>query len=232
MSEMKSNSIRRKTVKKSSGKRAAGINRRRLGDLTLGDLGQYAVDGVSAVKELASLAWNVEAKRLDTMVQFSTDATGTITAVSALAQGSDYFNRDGDSVRAEALEVRATFIQNNTNTYDFLRVIWFVDTECRGALPLFADLLETASATRSPLNHLGLKRFVILRDSLLSRDTSEGLTHVWHEKIPLSHHVHFAGTGATAATLYEGNMFVAVLADQNTNKGTFTFYSRFTFVDN
>lgn len=222
--------------KKKNGKKRAVIGERsapriRLGDVRLGDIGNWAMDGYRAIRK----AFNTEVKKFDASGSGTPGTTGLVAPLSLVTQGDGFANRDGQGIRAIGLEIRtrAAISLNNAGGYDSYRLLVFADTENQGATPAITDLLESSNALSS-FNHATCRqRFVILWDhycamSLVGANSCR--THVMKDELDI--HLRYNGTTGTVADLREGNLFILFLPEENSNPSFFSYYSRVSYVDN
>jgi len=204
--------------------------RQRLSNVTLGDLGSALGEVWDVAHDLIPML-NVEVKSLDTISTYSGNAAGFVIPQTALAQGADYNQRDGISIKAVSIESRLTLDGNAAANFDDVRIVYFIDTQNQGTTPAVTDLLE-ATDVRSAFNHINLHRFVILVDDMftlsLGGPTAKASTH----RLPLDHHVKYTGAASAAANLREGNVFFMLISQQAVNTCYLRLYTRFSFVDN
>lgn len=117
---------------------------------------------------------NVEFKTKDVTEDYDIISTPTLTLLNGLAKGDTWSSREGRSVRWKSLSCRlnisldpagATMVQS--------RVIFFIDKQPTGATPTAAQILQnTSNPINTPRNLDNRKRFVILRDIVVSQDQS------------------------------------------------------------
>lgn len=175
---------------------------------------------------------NVERKFCDTsQIGLLVNISGGVIPLSLIGQGSDYNQRNGNSVKLTSMYMRAYFDISTSQPWTQIRTLVFRDMEGRGSLPAVTDVLETANVT-SPLNHLNGSRFKILFDKF--QGFSNQGTNTQHFKIfrKLNTHLKFQGTTAAQASLDEGAIYVLFISDQATNIPAVTYYSRLRYIDN
>jgi Satellite tobacco necrosis virus coat protein. len=122
----------------------------------------------------------------------SLSATGTVTLLNGVAQGSDLNNRIGRQVNHKQLQLNCAVSSGLTNTLP-LCGFWAVvmDTDEAGALPAFGDIFDTANgladfafALRNTFNQK--ERFIILKmEEFVLNPTSAECALSWREYIPL-----------------------------------------------
>ncbi len=222
-----------------------GIRRRRKGRRNkakqVGEVGQYAEDAWSLAKrtmrglnEIRKLV-NIETKLLVAYTSTSVDFNGSIVGLSRIAQGSNYTERVGDSIKLQHMICRYRIFLNASDTQSIVRVIVFKDLFQQGTPPTVTDVLETGpggvSTPLSSINFLKKDRFPIIHDELYSLDTAGGTTAVGMIDKPLQSHVKYIGTTAAAASDAQGSVYVLLVSDENTNLPTVNFYSNLYFTD-
>lgn len=151
----------------------------KVGNVTLRDAASLAMKAWNATKYITSLI-NVEEKMFDFTQALTTQTyTGSVVNLSNVAEGSDYNNRDGNSILVQKLEIRGQ-VNSSTNNAGInavpvIRILILRDMlQNAGADPTPADILETtgtALAPFSPFNHIldgqgnsSARRFRVLKD--------------------------------------------------------------------
>lgn len=84
-----------------------------------------------------------------------------------MAQGPNTFQRIGRKITVKQIELHGTMgYEHAPGSFlaDTLRIMVIHDSQCNGALPVYADVFEGASATDSFLNLNNSQRFKILMD--------------------------------------------------------------------
>jgi len=197
--------------------------------LTLGDLGSYMSEAVGVARRMM----NVETNRFDYVLAGTTPGTGgAVDCISLLAEGDDFNQRAGHSVRTLSLEMRVRAQLNAALTNDLIRFVVFSDLEQAGVMPTPAQLLETLSPL-APFQHDNTQRFVVLHDHLIQLDSGgSGAGKALVIKMPLDVHIRFSGTTGVIAGAREGHLFWCAIAVQNANPSTIDVASRVSYVDN
>lgn len=198
-----------------------------------------------STKELASKAWtaakyvaslvNVETKIMDTgalsIANTAFTSTGTVVYLSGCAQGTDYNNRIGNSIKAEYLNLNMDVEVGSTNLTT-TRLIIFKDRENRQSAPAVTDVLESADV-KAHYNHNNLNRFTILYDDFAVLNTYKP-NRAFAINKHLGTHIYYSGTGSTSASADEGSIWM--LAMSNTASGatspTLYYDARIGFFDN
>jgi len=205
-------------------------------------VGEYFGDAWSLAKrtayglnEIRKLI-NVESKVIDTY-QTNTDFTsdGVIVPISRIAQGGDYNNRIGDSIRLQNIEVRIRLFKKvSSDTQTVCRAILFRDLDNMGTVPTVASLIKYDTQVSAPLStfeYLSKERYSILADELLSFDTNN-TTAILHWKMEHPGHILYYTGNANEAADGKGSLYLCFISDETTDAPNFAFVSRVTFTDN
>lgn len=204
-------------------------------------VGQYASDAWSLAKRTATglneirKLINIETKVLDT-IKTSTvvNTTGSIICVSEIAQGLDFNNRVGDSIKIQHIECRVRLYQNTGATETTMRAVCFRDLDGYGTAVATSDFFETVgvvSAPLSPYKWLNRDRFSILYDELVTFNSTGNQVEEIVLSMPHAGHVKYLGTTAAAASDGKGSIYWVFLSDEATNTPSYALYSRITFTD-
>jgi len=199
----------------------------------LGDVGDALMGAMTAIGPY--LAWNSEVKKIDyTVAPAAVDYSGFVDCLTLIAEGNDWNQRDGHSIKAIALEGRFGFTKNVAAS-DVMRLIIFIDTEYNGTTPVASDVLQNTASVVAPYSafqHDNLRRFAILYDETVAVNLDGPDIVVRNAKLKLETHVMYKGTTATAADSKEGQICYLIIGDSNANKPTFSIYTRVSYVDN
>jgi hypothetical protein len=172
---------------------------------------------------------------LDTIQASTTfDTTGSVIPVSQIAQGLDFTNRVGDSIKLQNVQFNFRIYKNAAATSSIVRIILFRDNDCQGATPTTGDVLQNVGAASAPLNprdFLNRKRFAILYDRLATVNNTGDSSFTVSYETPHEGHILFLGTTASAASQGKGSMFVLVVSDEAVNTPSIAFFTRLVFTD-
>lgn len=216
-------------------------------DVTAGNVADYGYKAWQLAKHLATLV-NVEEKKWD--VDGSSGLTVTSTAscvnLSNIAQGVDYFNRTGDSILGQTMELRATLRGSTAVPNNRARILVVCDHDNRGSDPVIGDVLQGGSNPfEQPYNALSGNRFSVLYDEhielinvpdLSTAGTSTAyipgrflmpiLKRKWNK------HIKYIGTTGADASNYEGALFLFAISADPTYGPVLTYTFRLCFTDN
>lgn len=199
-----------------------------------GDAWSLAKRTASGLNEIRKLI-NIEEKILE-VVQGSTafNTTGTIWSVSTVAQGTDYTERVGNSIKMQKIIVRWRVFKNGSATSSMVRVILFRDLDGYGTAPTTADVLQTvggATAPLTPVDFLNRKRFAIIHDEMVDINSTGDSSYSQTWSAPHEGHILYLGTTAAAASNGKGSVYMLAVSDEATNTPTIAFSSRIVFTD-
>jgi len=145
-----------------------------------------------------------------------------INQVLFIAQGTDYNQRIGDSVKVANVRVEYLLAANVTALTNFTRIILLRDFMNLGQLPGITDVLQDTStnalAITSPYLHSLGDRFEVLYD-MVHAQTYASDNGVIHERraFGINDHVLWKGSTNSAADTWQGHFVFIVISDQATN---------------
>jgi hypothetical protein len=211
--------------------------RRKVADFSLGETASYLED----MWGLARAGWslfNTEVKMFDAnQPSFTFDSAGNMQYLSGIAQGVDYNQRTGNSVKVIGLEFN--LITTIIAAGQSLRSVLFSDRESRGVVPAATDLLEAGggvSGVISPYEHKSVNRFQIIKDDQMiwgTGNNASSVTRAIRVLIPMQHHVAWNGTTGAQADSGEQSLYLYLQSDSVTaGSGGAQFWVRTFYVDN
>lgn len=199
---------------------------------------KYALNNPMKIMKGAMTAYkylNPEVKFLDqTFSLVPGNTLGTVTYVSALAQGSDNNNRIGRSIKLLHFNFNISVVHNASAVTTVTRIIFVADIQQNGTAPLMTDLLSAgATDVNSTYNITTAKgRFRILYDrSVATSNTAQQVVSL-NCVCPFNAHVEYKGTTSGAGDAGKNNIYMMCLSDQGTNHPQVTGYTRIRYVDN
>lgn len=201
---------------------------------SLRDAGGLAIN----IAKAAASVWNVEDKFCSITATAATSSrAGTVYNLSAIAQGDDYNQRNGRSIKAISHYLAFSGHSSVSDaTGHVLRFLLVRDHAQQGVLPTAANLIGgaagTALATLTPILPDNESRFEVLHDVRLEMEVAGNTTKTGAVSNNEPMHMLYLGTDATDASCGLGNLYLAVFTDNDTNPPTFDFVSRVRFVDN
>ncbi len=160
--------------------------------------------------------------------------------MSAIAQGDDIGDREGDSIKIQSFSIKGLVYRDPASTANSegVRVLVVRDLQNVGAAPAASDLLETVGTGTAPYQHMDFlngndlnKRFTVVYDELLSIDEHNPCQLI---SFQTNHdcHVFFRGAGSTNAAAGNGSYYLVVVSSNGSNTASFDFSSRLRFTDN
>ncbi len=210
------------------GKKGAASSR--LSRITLGDIGEVISEGAGAIRKFL----NVETKRFDVDNGLTAVTTaGTVAPLSLIAEGGDYNQRDGRSIKTTAFEARLLLKLDPAKALaDCIRIVFCADLENNGVTPGVTDILKTAEVT-AEFQPDNLKRFLVFHDEMIPVDTYAGQLKVRELKMAMDQHIRFRGATGVAASGAEGQLYLVVVGlSAVASTSSWACYSRLSYVDN
>jgi len=222
-----------------------GLMKRTRKPRQIGEVGQFAEDawslgkrafkGVNALRKLI----NIEFKRFDTTdTGRAMSQAGAVLQMSQIPQGLDRHNRVGDSIRTQYLKFSGQIFISGSAIRSIARVMIVRDKENLGSAPAGSDILTTAgtsNATSCGYNYFNTSigstggRFTVLYDEAVALSVTGDQSAYLHFQTPLSQHIRYSGSGATATR--EGSLWVVLLTNESTNVPTIDWDAQLQFTD-
>lgn len=198
-----------------------------------------------AVKKVIAKAMPKPEKKFFTQTASdgSIDTAGTITQLSAIAQGDDVNNRQGNDVQMDYLDIN--LIATNTNaTGDegfntILRFLIVQDTQQNNITPTIAQVLSSVDVL-SHLNPDNVGRFKVIFDKkvVLNSEAQDQVAksliqrsylHCYHKFSGKSAKLEF--TGAAGTDVHNNHLYFMAIPSTD-EIGSFSFDSRIGYYDN
>lgn len=213
---------------------ARRMGRRKRGGFGIGSaigLARAAYRGYRYIRGLV----NVEKKFYDVTGSGTVTTTPGVAALTGMAQGTDYNQREGLSVKTKSLYLQGNITCNPNIAGSYgqtVRVVIVIDKDNQGSNPGWGDVFESSSII-SAVNHTNGKRFQILMDHnfKVAPGSTDGVIN-FKRFIRCSQHLKWSST--TGTSFREGHMFLLLLSDTANvnNVPTINYYSRLRYVDN
>lgn len=191
-----------------------------------------------------------ELKTIDTEnMNAAVSTTGGIVLLNGITAGTEIFQRVGRKVIMKSILFRITIfnvptVQDPQGTA--VRIILFYDSQTNGAAPTVANVLSNMQAAAytpiatSPINLNNRDRFKVIKDWLVGNPAATytagnltagaPVTKAMKCYRKLNHDVIFQGTGATAADIASGGLFLLIIADVSNAKAV-DYDARIRFQD-
>lgn len=169
---------------------------------------------------------------------FAADTTGSVTLLNGVATGTDFNNRIGRKTVLRSLNIIGHLIPQDSAVANTLcRLIVVYDQQPNGAAPAITDVLDTADS-RSQLNLNNRDRFKVLVNHMVALSDnaanqvgspSTSLVSIYRK---INMETIFSGTGATAASIASGALFMITVGDNVAGAGyNFSVSTRVRFED-
>lgn len=160
------------------------------------------------------------------------DTTGIVQSISSIAQGLDYTNRIGDSIKLQRIQCKVQWVTGTTGTKTFIRTLLVRDLDGYGTTPTIANVLQTVSVL-SQKNYLNTDRFSVLYDEFECLNSVSQTNAICDIDMPHEGHIKYLGTTAVAASNGKGSLYMLFLSNETagTNSPIATFNSRIYYTD-
>jgi len=177
---------------------------------------------------------NPEKKYVDnTSSLISVPNTGVAVATyTTMAQGLGDQARNGNTIKGVSISGKM-YLQKNINVQTTgIRLMWVLDKECDGSIPSLSQILDNVDIV-SGVNRDYSKRFVLLKDKMLTLNDGGGQTKFQKFFFPTDFHVHYDGSSAAITDAKENQVFLFAVSDQTSDYAPLlTHFGRFNFYDN
>ncbi len=194
------------------------------------DTASKALAVAYAVKKLV----NVEYKTISTDFTIDPNSTGSVVNLTAIAQGDDIANRQGNKIRVKHISVSGKVAVNSAATASQVRIMIVRDNNGSTTQPAITDLFTDVATFRFNKNKLGdpqsNSRFSILMDRFFEVDSirASDLSLRWSSS--LDHHIFYTGVGATDEG--KGNIYLFIASNEATNDPDVRMDAMIKFIDN
>lgn len=183
----------------------------------------------------------MEHKFVDVGVSLTAAQAGTVGYLSAIPQGDNVSEREGNSIKIQSFEFKGFIVRNGNQSaseVEAFRVIVVRDLQNQGAAPTGADILETVGSIYAPIQHVDFingsdlnKRFTVVYDELITLDLYHP-SHWIDFKTNHDCHVFYRGIGSTVTSAGNGSYFMLVVSDRSTNPSALYMNTRLRYTDN
>ncbi len=174
---------------------------------------------------------NVERKLFDTTVSATVSSTGNITHLSAVPLGDTQNSRDGVSVKATGLFIRAEYTEHASVVgATFLRCMIIRDNrQVASSTPAIATILQTVSRN-SFLNEDTLGRFNVLSDRIHTLSNVGTVGKHFEVNLPMNSHLRW--NADLGSNIESNGLYIVLISNQGTNVPLVGFEARLRYVDN
>lgn len=215
-------------------KRSRPAYRRQISDWKrgIGTTYNIARKGLQIAQQVKNLV-NVEYKKNGSSGTSSVTSAGTILPITWLAEGDDFNNRNGRSIKLKSIYWKGYASHNASGlASQIIRCIVFMDTQQNGSTPAVTDYLETA-------NVLSMKKFdnrdrwMTLWDKLYIVDGDhQSLTSKKFYK-KMSHTIKYIGTAANEASAGNNQIYILLVTNEpSANYPEMVYNWEIRYIDN
>lgn len=178
------------------------------------DTATQALAVAYAVKKLI----NVEFHTKSTVFTTDPNSTGAVVNLTAIAQGDDIDDRQGNKLRLKYISCRGEISLNSSATNSRVRYAIVRDNNGSTTQPSIADVFVSAATFLSNKNKKGdpqaNSRFTVLHDQYIYVNTDTP-TKPFKWSMSLDHHVFFTGSASTDEG--KGHVYLMIASNETTN---------------
>lgn len=217
---------RRQKIKKLAGEKPSVIDK----------IARYAGPVGTIAKAVGGIIqmMNPEKKYVDnTSSLIAVPNTGVAVATyTTMVQGLGDQARNGNTIKGISISGKMYLQKNLSVQTTGIRLLWVLDKECDGSVPLLSQILDNVDIV-SGVNRDYSKRFVLLKDKMLTLNDGGGQTKFQKFFFPTDFHIHYDGSSAAITDAKENQVFLFAISDQNPDYAPLlTHFGRFNFYDN
>lgn len=205
------------------------VSQYRIAGMTVPQMARYGAVGYNIMKGLI----NSELKKSDINTSTSVSTTATIVNLTAIAQGDDVGDRNGNKILLKYLRFQYYAAMNVSATSSAIRVMVVVDTENQGSAPSINDILQTTGAglaINAPINSDDTQRFTVLFDDHIALSNTGQSISTRKHYISLNFHTSF--TSSLSSSSNKNAIYLVAVSTEATNTPTLAYSSRLSFYDN
>ncbi len=183
-----------------------------------------------AVKKLI----NVEFHTLNTFLPVDPNTTGATKNMTAIAQGDDIANRQGDKIRLKYLSLSGTIKLHASATTSQVRLVLVRDNNGSTTQPAISDIWVSAAFFLDNKHKTGApqvnSRFTILYDKFFLINSVGNNQVAFNWSSSLDHHCYFTGTQGTDEG--KGHIYCMIASNEATNDPIVTADIMVKWIDN
>ncbi len=209
----------------------------------LASYNRYANRGVKTLKQLnkdlhnvqkLARLINVEFRTLTTSFTADPNSTGAVVNLTAIAQGDNIGNRQGNKIRMKHISVRGSVAINASATATRLRMMIVRDNNGSTTIPAITALFSSSGVFNQNRNKLGdpqtNSRFSIIFDKFLLLNQDGREQGAVNYSSSLDHHVYFSATASTDEG--KGALYLFISSNEATNDPIVSVDCMLKWIDN
>lgn len=206
-----------------------------------GGRGRGRISYLGAIKQLKGdfkalvSTLNVEDKYIDTIVAPTAFAStaAVLTLLNGTQLGNTSVTRNGFSTKAVDLQISLYLTQSSAATNTFVRLVLVRDEQPNSAIFLGNDLMVDSTNVLSLRYVPYIPRFHSYLDQIVCLTSSNNHAVVMSKTIRLGFHVQYNTSNAgTIADINKNSLYLYLQSNETANFASYSFYVRFSFVDN
>lgn len=196
----------------------------------------YSAAGRQALRDVNALRRfiNTEIHNTDAVGNgVASTSTASFVLLNGLTTGDGNSNRTGQSVKGDGIDLKFTVTGNAAATPLFQRVLVVRDKQPNSAIFAIGDLLNATTVT-STYTIGNQMRFDVLYDESFSLvPASDSYAILRNTRINANFHTEYNTNNAgTVADIVTNSIYLIHFSDQAVNNSSFSYYSRYWFIDN
>lgn len=196
---------------------------------------QTALTTAYGLYKLKKELFNAEKLYKDRAVSLTPDASGgntsNVLCLTNIAQGDQYYERQGNSIRLNSIHAKLTLFKNSSATATVVNIMLVRDNNAAEGEPVADDILTGTPIYDGLINKKNIGRFqILMRRSIVVSSGSEYVKQIQFNK-KITTHVKFTNGNVTDRA-GKGHIYFIALSNQNTLTPTLTGTIRAQYIDN
>lgn len=161
---------------------------------------------------------SIEVKEITNQSTGSVSSTGSVTSMTAIAEGDDLSQRTGRKVQLKSIQIRGFLTNTDLTNADasIVRMMIVRDNTYKSTAPLIADILQNsvpyALRTQEPEKK---KAYTVLYDKLMGVDLNSRNQIIFEKYKKVSGEVIFDGT--SSATGNKGGLYLLLVSNRSSD---------------
>lgn len=199
------------------------------------ELASKAVSGLKYVKGIINSEKHFKTTSA-TAALINHGSGNNVIDLTAIAQGDQYFNRNGNSLLAKSVFIRG-YIRRASSTNNIVRIMVIMDKMNQsGTPPTYGAMFTGASSANAPIGNLRKDnganiRYKILHTQMVVVDAGAKSLVPFKKFIDLGN-THIKYTGTLGSDQFKNQIYLVYVSDVNTNDPTIDYIVDVAYYDN
>ena len=175
---------------------------------------------------------SIEVKELTSSTSSAISNTGTVSSITSIAEGDDFTNRNGRSIKLLSVQIRGAVINQDTTNGDgsFIRMMIVRDNSFGSAAPAVSDVLQSGVSYGLRAQEPEKKaKYTVLWDKLSHVDVNSRNQFTFSGFKKLNTKMIFDGTASTTGN--KGGLYLLLVSNRAASGPNVSTQVRVRFAD-